>query len=60
MSKLTMKQNKFSIKFVTIKEKNESFGVKSNVNKSGFFNGINDFFKQEREIGSFKHFAFKV
>jgi len=32
-----MKQNKFSIKFVTIKEKNESFGVKSNVNKSGFF-----------------------
>ena len=34
--KLTMKGIKFSIKFVTIKEKNESFGVKSNVNERDF------------------------
>ena len=33
--------------------------MKSNANKSGFFNGINDFFKQESEIGSFKQFCFK-
>ena len=55
-----MKQNKFSIKFVTIKEKNESFGVKSNANKREFnFNRINDFLKQESEIASFKQFCFK-
>ena len=35
--KLTMKRIKFSIKFVTIKEKNESFSVKTDVNKSDFF-----------------------
>ena len=35
--KLTMKRIKFSIKFVTIKEKNESFSVKIDVNKSDFF-----------------------
>ena len=55
----TTKQNKFGEKFVTITEKSESLGVKSNANKSGFFNGINDFFKQESEIGSFKQFCFK-
>ena len=33
--------------------------MKSNANKSGFFNGINDFFKQESEIGRFKQFCFK-